>query len=1825
MTKFKGQVASYAPMLGLVQTGIFAIALGASLQFAGATPGFAGDCLPGSAPGDFLCSGPADPINDQTQVLTFSRPGNLLATTEPGFGLDTETSGGGDGIVLQKNDAGDLIFLDANSSDIRARGTGLSADTDANAGSISITSTGEIGGGPYAVRVNSQGSGSVDVSLNNVQTLTGTGVRVENTLNGTGLSVTTSGFVQAQNDGIYATNNGSGALSISAASVFANRDGVYARNFDQGTDLTVSSEYSVNGYERGIVAINRGSGELTLMTNEVGSELGDGIYAFNYDTGTAVTITANGSVSGGLSGIVAGNAGSQDLTILALQDVVGADTGIIAENVSGGDLSVTTAGSVTGTGNNGIYANNEDDAGNLTITATGLVTGQRDGIEANNRGTGVLSVNAGDVTGTLGDGIDADNRANGTGISVTSTGTVSGGINGIGVANYGAGSTTVSAVNVNGQNSGIVASGGQYSSDLTITATGAVTGGSSAISVYSNGTGQVAVSANSATGGLRGVIASSQQTTTGLTITATGTVTGNGAEGISASHDGTGAVTITTAVVSGDDDGIQVQNSANGSDLSVFANGSVSGGDTGINAENEGSGDVSIRTAQGVSGDNFGIVARNSNGGDLSIVTDGNVTGLSNDGIEARSEAGTRDLVINANGPVNGARDGIEAVNLGMGVLDITASDITAERRGILAFNATDGTSLTITTTGTVISNGNTGIYATNRGSEGMTIDVQGSLNASFDGINSVHYGQSALSISANNVQAGSRGIYARSDQLSTGLSIESSGQIEGQDIGIFAFHAGSGDLAIDVNDVVGDNSGGIRARNNGSAALTIAAANVGSQNEDGIYAVNLSRGTALTITTSGVVSGADAGIDARNAGNANLRITSDQDVTGGDRGIDAINRNGGDLIISANGAVTGTSSEGIFADNGSGTDNLTVTATGPVRGGADGVRVNSRGAGQVTISTADVSGATRGIYATSEGSTTSLSITTTGTVTGATQEGILGTHRGSGAASVIAENVSGATDGIQLSNTTSGTNLSANATGTVQALQEGIAVRNSGTGATEITAVDVSGMTRGVIGVNYDGSSDLTITTTGSVSSSLGEGIFTTNRGSGDTIINATGDITSELNAVDSVQVGPGSLSISIANANSNRVGVFGISEAGSTGLSIESSESIYGRDGGILSLSDGTGDVSIVANDVSSQLDGISASTFGAQDLSITVTGEVTSTTRDAITASTREGRHTQIIATSGSRVGGLSGSAIVNNEGDSDTVFQSGSVLAGAVSLGAGADSLSLQGVGVLVNQLDGFDFDGGDGTDTLSFDNVQAGLDQVDLLNWETVNVNTGSDLRFSAASDTLGADILNLSDSRISFVNGLLVVGAGGFAQTVQISRRSIIDANVTNSGNISLSNGQTSDVLAVRGNLTGTGNVTLDVGNDGNDRLDIGGNTAGANQLLFIRTTATLDGQTQAYLLVEVDGEATAGDFELGNADTVSSDGERAIVSGAHLYTLSFDQSTNQFVLSALNQNGQLQVTSDAAIYGANVQALGDLLNVGSASRRLASIAQRNLGNGDQFVTRSLHELITTDGSNLTWFEVSGGRDGYSFDGRDVDTSFGRIEFGLGIPVLETGAGVLIAGLELGATDLSTTAQAATLNAASSSTTSYDATLSGLWLGNNLFYAEGQARFATFDNTLNYTDGTAEDINGSGFAASIEVGKEIPIAGTNSQIVPQAQLIYNEVRSDDSATTGGSLTDGDTLTGRLGLRYQYFNASGNQFYSQVDWFHAFDNQTAVSFGGTELPTRRNRDRAQLTVGGQWQLSETGSLFGELSVSDGFGGTSSDELSISGQFGFAMSF
>ena len=763
---------------------------------------------------------------------------------------------------------------------------------------------------------------------------------------GGGINETVAGAVSGNQSGVVAVNANDGVLNVATNGEVIGVDGTGIMAVVAGS-ATFDNDGNLTGYTAGAGT------DLTVMADAKVSGGKSGIAVLNYGTGGSTTVTASGDVTGtsGTGINVFNNTIAQNLAVTAA-GASGGTSGIYVTNLGTGATMVTASGDVTGTSDTGIFAYSDYSTTSLTVEADASVTGGHYGISAENRGAGATSVMAkGDVTGTETIGIDAVTYGNAANLAVEADARVSGGIYGISVQNNGTGFTSVTVKgDVTGTgNTGIFANNGSGATNLTVEADARVTGGYYGISAHNYGTGATSVTAKGDVTGISrsGIYVYNDTNTTDLTVMADGSVTGESG-GIFAENFGSGATLV----------------AAKGN-VTGTGNTGIGSYGTGIYATNTGT-DLTVTADAKVSGGPFGIYAWNYGTGSTSVTAKGDVTatGSRGTGISAYlGLPGTGDLTVTADAGVSGEKIGIYAYNRGSGATQVTAGAVTGtDLHGVMAVNGEIVTDPYGIMTGVAGPNGTD-----------LTVDVAGASGGT-TGILAVNTGTGVTSVHASGDVTGTAGA------------------------GIMAFVAGSVDFAGD-GSVIGSTPGsgtgltvtadanvtgglsGIDARNYGTGATSVTASgDTTGVHGDGIHAI--ASGTNL-IVTADRASGGDYGIYASNSGTGTTSVTAKGDVTGTTYdGIHASTSSGTDLTVTADAKVSG-GGYGIYASN-FGTGATSVTANGDVTGvGDDGIHAISSGAG-LTITAAKVSGQDYGIYASNSGSG-QTSVTANGLIQGGT------------------------------------------------------------------------------------------------------------------------------------------------------------------------------------------------------------------------------------------------------------------------------------------------------------------------------------------------------------------------------------------------------------------------------------------------------------------------------------------------------------------------------------------------------------------------------------------------------------------------------------------------------------------------------------------------------------------------------------------------------------------------------------------------------------------------------------------------------------------------
>ncbi|ATY33809.1 autotransporter domain-containing protein [Sphingomonas psychrotolerans] len=929
-----------------------ALATSASLA-AIASPAYA-QCVEGP-PANFTCAG----ATDVPQIIVTD---DATVTTVPGFSIDA--SGNGNGLALQVSGDGLISFEGPGEligSGVRFSTTGSSA---ASAGELLVSSNGNIlANGAIGLGLDNAGGGATSVHWQGSIVNSGGHGIYAGSSPGAGDLVLVINEVTARGDGVWAQYNSDESVMITALGPVIGRDGVGVR-IDAGASAA-SVELNVTdatGGTDGIAINNMGTNITTIDAGGVVTGLsGAGIIV---ETGTdALTVAVHAAqVNGQTAGIQVSNNGVRDTDIIATgqvaattsaginaingssardisiaaADVVGL-LGVNASNGGTGSTTLVTTGTVVGFGSDGIRATASVDATNILVDAHN-VEGDRVGISVHNDGTGTTAVRAsGTVVGQNADGID-----------VITTQSFQG--------------TTVDAVNVTGYNGIYVDNNGGGSNHVT--ATGTVTGnGATGDGILVNnqtGGADIRVAAVDVSGGRRGISVENYGTET--LIATTGLVTG-GESGIFALNGvATTDLTIRTASVRGEDQGILTEHFGTGRTV-ILAGGPVTGvNGAGILVNADGAGAVDV-IAGDVTGGSRGISIFNSGTGTTRVDASGTVTGLGAAGLAIRNSGSATGIEVRA-AAVNGQTLGIEAENFGSGNTTIAATGFVAgaTNAGVRAHNSLGAADISITASDVA---GAIGILATSDGT-GATSVVSSGAVVGF-GHDAIHVSTAATTTNvlvdvfdAEGLQSG-----IQIDNLGTGTTtVHSSGTVTGQVFSGIQIETGTSaqDVIVDAVNVTG--TSGINVRNFGTGSASVGATGAVTGTEADAAGIVVVGGTgSLDLRVSAVtVEGGAVGIDTSNQGSGQTFIATTGQVKGGDSGIVARNGLGAtDLTILAT-DVWGASN-GIVAEN-LGSGDMDVTATGNVFAlDQMGIRLSAgAGSGDVTLKVGSTIGDLNGV-----------------------------------------------------------------------------------------------------------------------------------------------------------------------------------------------------------------------------------------------------------------------------------------------------------------------------------------------------------------------------------------------------------------------------------------------------------------------------------------------------------------------------------------------------------------------------------------------------------------------------------------------------------------------------------------------------------------------------------------------------------------------------------------------------------------------------------------------------------------------------------------------
>jgi outer membrane autotransporter protein len=143
-------------------------------------------------------------------------------------------------------------------------------------------------------------------------------------------------------------------------------------------------------------------------------------------------------------------------------------------------------------------------------------------------------------------------------------------------------------------------------------------------------------------------------------------------------------------------------------------------------------------------------------------------------------------------------------------------------------------------------------------------------------------------------------------------------------------------------------------------------------------------------------------------------------------------------------------------------------------------------------------------------------------------------------------------------------------------------------------------------------------------------------------------------------------------------------------------------------------------------------------------------------------------------------------------------------------------------------------------------------------------------------------------------------------------------------------------------------------------------------------------------------------------------------------------------------------------------------------------------------------------------------------------------------------------------------------------------------VGSSGWYVDTVVMHSWFDGVSAASSGLGVDINGRGWAASIETGYPVALS-SRWTLEPQAQIVWQRLSFDDSSDIFSPIdfARGKSWTGRLGLRLQgEFGRDAAHFqpYLHASLWHGLSGSQTTYFGADPIRTDLDRNEYQLGAG-----------------------------------------
>ncbi len=509
---------------------------------------------------------------------------------------------------------------------------------------------------------------------------------------------------------------------------------------------------------------------------------------------------------------------------------------------------------------------------------------------------------------------------------------------------------------------------------------------------------------------------------------------------------------------------------------------------------------------------------------------------------------------------------------------------------------------------------------------------------------------------------------------------------------------------------------------------------------------------------------------------------------------------------------------------------------------------------------------------------------------------------------------------------------------------REGIYAYNNST-ATDlsISSAAVTGSTYGIDARNNGSGSTSITTTAGTVTGKSDDGIFAINASKASDLTITTAAVTGSAFGIAAINNGTGITSITSKGAvtGTSAGGISAVNAVGGTNVTIINSAAVTGSTLGIGAINNGTGATSITSS------------------------GLVTGSSNGGIYA-LNSSTATGLTITSAAVTGATRGIDARNNGTGATSITVNGAVT---------GSSSKAQGI---------YSFSNNTTTNNITVNNggsVSATSGKAIVMRGTAINSATVN----NGGSVTGSVDFGNTANTLTLNSGGTLNV-ATGFALTV--------DGSVVNNGTINLRNNVIAAPATITGNLSGGGQLLVDVNLVSNtaDKLNINGNVTGSTAV-SINNIATSPATGNDITLITVGGTTTAGNFTVATG----------AVSGAFNYN----------ILALTGKNWILK--SSFTPVASSFEALGQNL---LTMAKLPSLADRTYSRVGGTGAMGANSGDTSDISTPIWVRYAGGYRNIdsqeSTTGADFDTKQWLAQAGVDLVLSENTNSSFVLGINTG-------------------------------------------------------------------------------------------------------------------------------------------------------------------------------------------------------------------